>query len=137
MSGLVLDCSVAVAWLFEDEAAPETDALLDRTAREGAAVPALWHYEVANVLLQAERRKRVAAGRLAALLQRLERLPIATHAAPQGLDWAGLIGLAAELRLTAYDASYLALAERLALPLATRDRALRDAATSRGVAVLP
>ncbi len=137
MSALVLDCSVAVAWLFEDEAAPETDALLDRTARDGAAVPALWHYEVANVLLQAESRKRLLPGRIPALLQRLARLPTETHPAPQGLDWAGLIGLAAELRLTVHDASYLELAERLALPLATRDRALRDAASSRGLAVLP
>jgi predicted nucleic acid-binding protein len=137
VSELVLDCSVAIAWLFEDEAAAETDVLLDRTAREGAAVPALSHYEVANVLLQAERQKRLVPGRVPALLQRLARLPIETHAAPRGLDWAGLIGLAADPRLTAYDASYLALAERLALPLATRDRALRDAAVSRGVAVLP
>jgi predicted nucleic acid-binding protein len=137
VSAFVVDCSIAVAWIFEDEAADVTDALLDRAAREGAAVPALWHYEVANVLMQAERRRRVPASHVAALLQRLQRLPIETHPAPQGLEWAGVIGLAAGLRLTAYDAAYLDLAERLALPLATANRALRAAAATRGVALLP
>jgi predicted nucleic acid-binding protein len=137
VSAFVLDCSIAIAWIFEDEAGEATDALLQRAAREGTAVPALWHYEVANVLMQAGRRGRVPAARVAALLQRLQRLPIATHPAPQGLEWAGIIRLAAGLRLTAYDAAYLDLAERLALPLATADRALRDAAGSRGVALLP
>jgi predicted nucleic acid-binding protein len=137
VSAFVLDCSIAIAWIFEDEAAPATDALLDRASRDGAAVPALWHYEVGNVLMQASKRGRVPASRVAALLQRLQRLPIATHPAPQGLEWAGIIGLATGLRLTAYDAAYLDLAERLALPLATADRALREAAGSRGVALLP
>lgn len=48
MSGLVLDCSVAVSWCFEDEAAAEIDALLDRVRDEGAIVPAHWHLELGN-----------------------------------------------------------------------------------------
>lgn len=126
-----------MAWLFEDGAEPATDALLDRAATSGAAVPSLWHYEVAAVLMQAERRTRIPAGRIAALLQRLHRLPIRTHPAPEGLEWVGLMGLASGGRLSAYDAAYLHLAEQLALPLATRDRALREAAGARGVALLP
>ena len=135
MSGFVPDCSVTMAWLFEDEAEPATDVLLDRAARGGAAVPSLWHYEVANVLIQAERRGRIPAGRVAGLLQLLRRLPIETHPAPQ--EWVGVVELAAGFRLSAYDAAYLHLAEHLALPLATRDRALRQAAGARGVALLP
>jgi predicted nucleic acid-binding protein len=137
VSAFVLDCSIAIAWIFDDESGAATDALLDRAARDGASVPALWHYEVANVLMQAGRRGRVPDSRIAALLQRLQRLPITTHPAPRGLEWAGIIDRAAGLRLTAYDASYLDLAERLALPLATADGALRAAAQSRDVAVLP
>lgn len=51
MSGLVLDCSVAVSWCFEDEATPETEAILERVRDEGAIVPALWHLELGNVLI--------------------------------------------------------------------------------------
>jgi hypothetical protein len=47
-----------------------------------------------------------------------------------------LNGLAMGQRRGRLDAAYLELAQRLALPLATRDRALRGAATSLGVALL-
>ena len=49
MSTFVLDCSIAAAWLFEDEASPETDNLLERLREDGALVPTLWHLEVGNV----------------------------------------------------------------------------------------
>ena len=48
MSAFVLDCSIAVAWLFDDEAAPEADALLDRLKNDSALVPGLWHLEIGN-----------------------------------------------------------------------------------------
>lgn len=59
MTRLVLDCSVAVAWCFEDEATPALDALLDRVQAEGAVVPSWWTLEVADVLLMAARRGRI------------------------------------------------------------------------------
>ena len=55
----VLDGSVTVAWLFEDEATPAVDALQDRLKDGHALVPGLWRLEVGNVLAQAERRKRL------------------------------------------------------------------------------
>ena len=63
---LRLDCSVAVMWLFEDEATPETDALLDQLAGDTALVPLHWRLEVGNVLAQAERRGRVTPAQVAA-----------------------------------------------------------------------
>ena len=39
--------------------------------------------------------------------------------------------------LTAYDAAYLALAQRRGLPLATHDRALQRAAARSGVTLIP
>lgn len=137
MSEFVLDVSVTMAWCFEDEATPETWAILDRLQDEGAVVPALWPLEVANVLLLAERRKRTTAARSIAFIEQLLRLPIRIEeeTAQQVLREVYALGRSASL--TAYDASYLDLAIRRHLPLATTDRALRAAAGSAGVAVLP
>jgi len=42
-AAFVLDCSIAVAWLFNDEATPKTGALLTRLTTETALVPA-WRF---------------------------------------------------------------------------------------------
>lgn len=77
MNAFALDCSITISWLFDDEASPETNRLLDRLAvNERAIVPGLWHLEVGNVLVHAERRKRIGAAKIAALFERLSRPPI-------------------------------------------------------------
>ena len=60
MSGLVIDASVVVAWLFDDENEPRADRVLDQLVEEGALVPQLWHLETRNSLLTAERRGRLS-----------------------------------------------------------------------------
>ena len=55
---VVVDASAALEWVFTDEASADSDRLFTRIAKEGATVPAIFHSEFANVLLQAERRKR-------------------------------------------------------------------------------
>ena len=137
MNGFVLDCSIAVAWCFEDEAAPETDALLDRVREEGAVVPVLWHLELGNVLLQAERRGRLSAAALAARIALFADLPIATDHETASRALGEVVTLARAEGLTTYDACYLELSLRRALPLATNDRALRDAAHRIGVKAIP
>jgi predicted nucleic acid-binding protein len=137
MTALVLDCSVAIAWVFEDEANPATDALLDRVGRDGALVPAIWRLEVANVLIQAERRKRIAAADVTSTLSLLARLPIEDAAPAADRRLGALIDLARRHDLTCYDAAYLDLAVSRALPLATRDKALARAARDEGILVLP
>lgn len=135
---LVLDCSVAVAWCFEDEASPSLDALLDRVQADGAVVPALWTTEIANVLIQAARRSRIAPDALQERLHLLDMLPIETDTAGAGPGWrATVLALATAEVLSAYDATYLELAIRRALPLASSDAALRRAAARHGVPVLP
>lgn len=128
MSVCVLDCSVAAAWLFDDEADPETDALLERVAEEGAMVPNLWHLEVANVLRQAERWGRITAAQVNAGLEALSDLPIHTDTETAARAFHDVIALARRHDLTTYDAAYLELALRSGVPLATRDRALLAAA---------
>lgn len=137
MSAIVVDASVVLAWCFDDEASPETDALLDEVSTEGAVVPGLWHLELANVLLRAEQQGRAIPEGIAARLEYIGRLPIATDGETAGRAWRETLALARAERLTAYDAAYLELAVRRGLRLATRDRALADAAKRVGVAVLP
>ena len=137
MSVFVLDCSIAVAWLFDDETSPETDALLDRLKADGALVPGLWRLELGNALAQAERRNRIAAAQIAAYLDLLDRLPIVTDAETESRALREILTLARTENLTTYDAAYLELAMRRNVELATRDRALIRAARGIGVETLP
>ena len=137
MSGLVLDCSVAVTWCFEDEADADTDAVLDLVQEEGATVPGLFALEVANVLVQAERRGRLTAGAVAARVALIESLPIAVDQDTAAKALRETLAMARQERLTTYDAAYLELACRLSVPLATRDGDLRRSAHKLGVPLLP
>ncbi len=138
MARLVLDCSVAVAWCFEDEATPALDALLDRAQTEGAVVPSLWMLEVANVLLMAARRGRIVREAVQERLALLDMLTIETDTQAVGPVWRStVLSLAQTEALTFYDAVYLELAIRRGMSLASSDKALRRAATQRGVAILP
>lgn len=138
MALLVLDCSVAVAWCFEDEATEALDALLDRVQADGAVVPSWWMLEVANVLLMATRRGRVAREAVQERLALLDMLAIETDVDDVGPVWRStVLTLAQTEMLTFYDAVYLELAIRRGLPLASSDKALRRAAVQRGVAVGP
>ena len=137
MSAFVLDCSIAVAWLFDDEASPETDALLDRLKNDGALVPGLWRLELGNVLAHAERRNRIAAAQIAAYLDLLNRLPIVTDTETESRALREILTLARTENLTTYDAAYLELAMRRRAELATRDKAPIQAAARVGVETLP
>jgi predicted nucleic acid-binding protein len=132
----VLDCSVTMAWCFEDERTVATDALLERVIADGAHAPALWPVEVCNVLLSAVKRKRIPADAVSVVAQRIAALPITVDAASADIVWNNSLQLAQRYALTSYDACYLELAQRKALPLATLDAGLRKAAGAAGVAVI-
>ncbi len=133
MSAFVLDCSVAMAWYFEDEADALADAALERLAEEGALVPSLWSLEVVNVLLAAERARRITASDSARFLELIGDLPITVLETPFKRAAAQVVALGREHGLSAYDAAYLDLAMREGLPLASRDTTLCRAATACGV----
>lgn len=137
MSALVLDCSVAVSWLFEDEQDAGADALQAQVLEQGALVPALWLLEITNVLLQAERRKRIDAAGVNERLDLFQKLPIEVDPASSAASLLEITTLARRHGLTSYDAAYLELAIRMDLSLATLDRQLRKAATAEGVEILP
>lgn len=136
MTGFVLDASVTMAWCFEDEATPETWALLDRLAAEGAIVPGLWALEVGNILTQAERRNRTTAARVRQFVEQLDTLPIRVDDETASRALGEILALARAEKLTTCDAAYLELAMRRGLPLATRDNELRGSANRNGVELL-
>ena len=137
MKGFVLDCSVAAAWLFPDEGTPDTEALLDRLKTEEALVPGIWHLEIGNVLVRAERMKRVAKSRVAAYLNLLRRLAIETDPETDERALRETLMLARECGLSTYDAAYLELAMRRGVQLATLDRGLIRAARYVQVETVP
>ncbi len=132
----MLDASSTFPWLFEDEASPAGDALLDMVADRGAVVPALWFLECANGLATAERRGRIDGAGIAKAIGLLRRLPLEVDTAASSRAFDAVLDLARTHHLTTYDAGYLELALRLALPLATNDAPLRTVARAAGVALL-
>ena len=133
---VVIDASIAVAWCFEDEATPATEAIAEQVCMVGGLVPNLWRLEVGNVLLGAERRKRLGAGQATALFRQLGQLPIITDDQTSERAWSDIAALVRLHGLTTYDAAYLELAMRSASPLATKDAALAAAAKKNAVVVL-
>ena len=122
---LVLDSSVTLAWAYSEETTPAVRDVFDRVIAEGAWVPALWRFEVANVLEMGVRRARTDAAFRDATLADLGLLPISLDAETDRQAWGATLRLAAQHRLTLYDAAYLELAQRRALsPLATLDAEL-------------
>lgn len=136
MTAFILDASVAVAWCIDDESSAKTDALLVRAGDDGIVVPPHWHLEVVNVLLMAEKRSRLENGAAALRLQTFAKIQIAVDDELAAQAWTRVREIAERENLTAYDAAYLELASRSALPLATLDRALAEAARRIGVALL-
>lgn len=136
MSRFVLDNSVVMAWYFEDEANDFTAAILQSLATSEALVPSIWPLEVANVLLVGERRGRSTEARTSRFISLLDALPIRVDAATSQHALSGILTLAREQRLSAYDAAYLELAMREGVALATQDKALRRAAEVCGVGLL-
>jgi predicted nucleic acid-binding protein len=137
MSAGVVDSSIALTWCFEDEASPETDELFARVRDDGAIVPGLWHLELSNVLLQAEKRGRISKADVAQRLELIADLPISVDPETAARSWREILALARAEVLTAYDAAYLELAVRRGLPLMTRDGELASAAKRLGVVVFP
>ena len=134
---LVLDSSVTLSWCFEDERTDATDALLHQVVESGAEAPSLWPLEILNALSMAERRRRINSERRQRLCGFLHDLPVNIDVETASRAWAATSQLATRFKLTLYDATYLELAQRLNLPLATLDKELRAAGRALGIALRP
>ena len=130
MTRLVVDASVTIGWMLEDEEGELLDRALFIVRREGAVVPQHWHFEIRNALLMSLRRQRLSE---VGLTQRLEWLARFDIESDRETNMDSALSLAIEHSLSFYDALYLELALRQRLPLATMDRDLRSAARTSGV----
>lgn len=133
----VLDASVTVAWCFDDESTPFTEGVLDLlSAGAEGVVPGIWPLEVANALLVAERRKRISVAQATALLDRIAQLPVSVETVEADRAFNQVLSVARQQRLSEYDAAYVELALRRALPFATLDDKLRQAARQAGITLV-
>lgn len=132
-AAFVLDCSIAMAWLFHDEATLETTALLNRLATETALVPSWWFIEITNVLALAERKGRITPAQSDAFVANLGKLGIERDDEAPDRAFTHLLALCRTHGLTSYDAIYLDLAVRRSLPLATLDQDLRRTGEKLGL----
>jgi len=130
----VIDASTAAAWLLPDETNAQAESALTLLESEDALVPDLFWHEVRNILLVAERRKRISGENVLPLLMRLQSLSLATVA---DTDQLSIVRLAQKHGLSAYDAVYLTLAIAKNCPLATLDEKLARAAASESLPPMP
>lgn len=132
----VIDNSVVMSWCFEDEANKYGDSVLGRLEESRAIVPSIWPLEVGNVLLVAERRKRLSEADSIRFIALLCDLSILVEQEPVTRVLGEIVALARKNSISTYDASYLDLAMRKGLPLATLDNALRKAARRSKVPIV-
>jgi predicted nucleic acid-binding protein len=136
VAALVLDASVAISAVLEESSAYQARTILRRVAEAGALVPNLWHLEVGQTLLVAERQGRIDTTRRQKAQTLLLDLPITVDAETSTRAMRDTAALAVDQRLSLYDAAYLELSRRCELPLATFDANLRRAAAAIGVVLL-
>jgi predicted nucleic acid-binding protein len=136
LSGLAVDCSVTMAWCFEDEKNPYADAILSALDETDALVPSIWPFEVANVLALSERAGRLDVARSAWFIRFLNDLPIRVDDRSTSSAFGDMLAVARAHDLTLYDAAYLEVALRNGVGLATQNNALRAAALRLGVAYI-
>ena len=132
----VLDTSVTMRWFFGDGKPQELSyagKVLDAMKKANALVPVTWGLEVANVIARAEAKGWVTEARSGAFLEMLQDVDIEVDAATFQHALSDTLQLARRYKLSAYDASYLELALRSGIPLATLDEDLQKAARKAGV----
>ncbi|VAW86905.1 hypothetical protein MNBD_GAMMA16-1046 [hydrothermal vent metagenome] len=138
MTVFVLDNSVAMRWLLESEKLADqkyAENVLKSFTGADALVPNLWHLEVVNVLLGAEKRLEVNSGEIECFISQLENLPVHVDPFTSRQAFNRMLALARPYKLSSYDAAYLELAVREGLPLATLDKGMIKAAKKADVPI--
>ncbi len=129
----VLDASTTACWAFQDEQHPDADAALERMRTDQAIAPSLWWFEIRNILIVNERRKRLSEADTAAFLRDLAVFSVEIDITPETDE---VLRLARTHKLSIYDAAYLELALRKNVPLATLDADLIQAAHHEAISII-
>ena len=124
----VLDCSVTMSWCFKDETNKDAHKILLALKNKKAIVPCIWTLEVLNSLKVAQNKNRITQAKINHFITLLQSLPIETDNNYKYLKNNLILDLINRHNLTAYDAAYLELAIRYAIPLVSFDKELCDAA---------
>ena len=132
----IADNSITMAWCMPDEHTPELLELLESAKTAQIVVPAIWPLEFCNALGMAKRKGRTSPSIITAALELIAALDIKVAPGWVAEDFAFALALMEQHSLTSYDASYLALAKQMSLPLATLDGELRSAASNVGLSLL-
>jgi predicted nucleic acid-binding protein len=137
LSSFVLDASTAISWCFEEVQTPYAIAVLQQVS-EGAEVhvPHVWGLEVTNALVKALRRQHITRDELFEYAQQLGMLRLKVDSETAERAFGQILALAERYQMTTYDASYLELAQRRGVSIATADRNLVQAAGAVNVSIL-
>ena len=131
----VIDNSVVMSWCFSSESNKYSEAVLESMEDAVVAVPSIWSLEVVNVLVVAERIGRLSEADSTRFIALLNQLPILIEHELYENKMSDLLSLGKKYNLSSYDASYLELAMRSGLSLATLDKNLRQACKKAKVPV--
>lgn len=130
---IVVDCSASAPWVLPDETTVRSKEILEQACETGVIAPLLWHFEIWNMLIVAERKGRINADGVRDALSTLSEVGIVFDSIPRHDE---VLNLARTYQLSVYDATYLELAMRMQCPIATFDRKLIRASRSAGVEVV-
>ena len=136
-NSFVVDNSVVMSWCFKDQVNAYADSVLDSFKAATAYVPSVWSLEVVNVLLAAERANLISEADSVRFINLLSQLPIQVQHEGPDKTMKDLLALARTHELSSYDESYLDLAMKKGLPLASLDKKLRVAAEAVKLRILP
>ena len=137
----VLDNSVVMRWLLKDgsvERLAYADKVLGLLMQDDAqaVVPGVWPLEVANVIVKAQAKGLLSEARATAFIGLLDDMGISVDSSTAERALKDTLQLARRFKLPSYDASYLELALREGLQLATLDSDLHSAMLQTGGAVV-
>jgi predicted nucleic acid-binding protein len=124
----VMDASVGIKLFIEEEFSDKVQRLFAKLTEDPQAeihVPDLFYIECANILLKYTRRFDRPLKDSIADIKDLGKLALKTTSTMELIEDA--LQLASEKKLTAYDACYAVLAQKLRLPLITADAPLAKA----------
>jgi predicted nucleic acid-binding protein len=134
---IVVDASLMVAWLLQEDDIRIVPDIYESLPELDIIVPPHWPVEVANALLTNVRRRRLVIEDLETLLEGLSVFRISFDEALTIDQMSVLTLFAASQNLTVYDARYVHLALEENIALATFDTAMRVAAQSLNIPLIP